>query len=97
MHTARPRLRSSNAIRSWPLWLGYLLNHLLHPSRPQEHAISLLTLKVPLPLDGAIILAAVLLKLYTYPVARLEMCRAKISDGRDAVVIQFDSLAYSER
>jgi hypothetical protein len=96
MHTTRPSLRSWQSIRGRLPRLWGILNHLLDPSRPQEHAIPLLTLEIPLPLDGAIVLATVLLKFDTDPISSLEVCRAKKSDGCDAVIVQFDALANGE-
>jgi len=56
----------------------------------------LLTLEVSFPLDGAIILATGLGKLYSDPVAGLEVGRSQEADSRDAIVVQFNCLADGE-
>lgn len=74
----------------------HILNDLPHTGGPQEHAIRLLAIKIPFPLDGAIILSCRFLKLDADPVAGLEMCCAYKAYLGETAVIQFDLLADGE-
>lgn len=73
-----------------------ILNYLPHTGRPQEHAIPLLAVKIPFPLDGAIVLPRRFFKLDANPVAGLEVCCAYKAYLGETAVIQFDLLADGE-
>ena len=73
-----------------------ILNYLPHTGRPQEHAIPLLAVEIPFPLDGAIIFSRRFLKLDADPIAGLEMCCAYKAYLGETAVIQFDLLADGE-
>ncbi len=84
MYTTGPAALCNDTTRRSRFWL---LDDLPDAARPQEHAMVLLTLEVSFPLDGAIVLAARLGKLYSDPVAGLEVGRSQEADCRDAIVV----------
>ncbi len=84
MYTTGPAVLCDDAVRRSRLWL---LDHLPDAARPQEHAMVLLTLEVSFPLDGAIVLPARLGKLYSDPVAGLEVGWSQEANSRDAIVV----------
>jgi hypothetical protein len=63
--------------------------------RFEKHAITRLTLKIPFPLDGAIVLACSLSELDPYPLAGLERCWAHEANSCYSAIVEFDSLTYA--
>lgn len=50
-------------------------------------------IEVSVPLDGAIVLPARVLKFHSHPLAGLELCVAHEPDNGEPAVVQFDALS----
>jgi hypothetical protein len=81
-------------LRFFRLLLFRLIQYLFHTGSAQEHAVSLLAIKVPLSLNRAIILARRFFQFYAHPIARLEMYRADMAYSRDSAIVELDYLAW---
>lgn len=53
-------------------------------------------IKVPFPLDAAIVFAGLLIKLDAHPLADLEACWADKADGAFATIVELDRLSGLE-
>lgn len=65
--------------------------------RSDKHAVLIWYIKVPLPVDTPIILAAVALQLYAHPDSRRKVCFSNKPNRGQAIIVELYHLADPQR